>query len=504
MGTPCDGHRFTFRVSGPLDGTSASALLTVAVLALLRGDALRPGVSVAGAVDPDGSLEPVNDVAARASVAHAAGITALLVPRGEDVTAPTPGVAVSEVATLDDAYRAATGAALPTLGAEPAPSPVLPATAALAATTRANATAVQTDLRQIGSLPAAVREGLASITSGAQAEIDRATALTRSDSPAGAFQLTREASTTAGAAASAGALVASALPRGVDTFSGQVQDELAAGQTARDAQFAALDRVQPHALADVSALLAAYGAATDSAELAGYATALRARLAGLPASTARAQLVQLALGTAFFAALARELVGYSVDIVAAATTSAGGAARSSTLVRSSAACFGAAAAANLVVFDEAVIQPHAPSAAAANQARATLAAKDLDYVLATATAPSDAAPYAQLGANVARFVRSVNLLDQYVGLHVQRDANGAVTAVSDTAALTSAIGVGSTQLGRALAALGGAHVDPLIEIGTAAIAAADGAATVDRRVTALGEYQSAFVTSRVLAELGAV
>ena len=105
---------------------------------------------------------------------------------------------------------------------------------------------------------------------------------------------------------------------------------------------------------------------------------------------------------------------------------------------------------------------------------------------------------------MARFVRSVNLLDQYAGLHVQRDANGAVTAVSDTAALTSAIGIGSTQLGRALGALATAGVDPVIEIGTAEIATADGAATLDRRVTALGEYQSAFVTSRVLAELGAV
>ena len=283
-----------------------------------------------------------------------------------------------------------------------------------------------------------------------------------------------------------------------------MEADLAAGETARNAQLAALDRVQPHTLADVSALLAAYGAATDSAELAEYATALHAQFSGLPATTSRAELVQLALGTAFFTALARGLVSYSADILAAASSSTGGVVRSSTLVRGAAACFGAAAAANLVVFDEVVVQPNAPSAAAASQARATLAAKDLDYVLATATAPNDAAPYAQLGANVARFVRSVNLLDQYAGLHVQRDANGAVTAVSDTAALTSAIGVGSTQLGRALGALATTGVDPVIEIGTAEIATADGAATLDRRVTALGEYQSAFVTSRVLAELGAV
>ncbi|HEY3830735.1 MAG TPA: hypothetical protein VGO03_00425 [Acidimicrobiia bacterium] len=503
MGAQCDGHRFTFRVSGPLDATSASALLTVAVLALLRGDSVQPHVSVAGTIDPDGALGLVDDVAARAVAARAGGITTLLVPPGEGAPATSTAPARTPVASLDDAYRAVTGRALPALGAAAPALPTVPSSLALVATIHTNAAAAQSNLAKVAALPAAVRDGLASITGGARADLDRATALTRAGSSAGAFQLTREASTTAGAADAAGTLVANALPQGVNTFAAQVQSDLTAGQTARNAQFAKLDLVQPRTLADVSALLAAYGAATDSAELAGYAAALHAQFVALPASTSRAELVQLALGTAFFTELARGLVDYSADIIAAAATNAGGAAPSSAPVRGVAACFDAAAAANLVVFDEVVVQQHASSAAAVSQARATLAAKDLDYVLATATAPSDAAPYAQLGADVARFVRSVNLLDQYAGMHVQRNASGVVTAVSNGEALASAMSVSTTQVGEALATLANAHVAPVIELGMAAIAAADGAATVDRRVTALGEYESAFVTSRVLVELGA-
>ncbi|HEY1738322.1 MAG TPA: S16 family serine protease, partial [Acidimicrobiia bacterium] len=287
LGTPCDGHRFTFRVSGPLDGTSASALLTVAVLALLRGDTLRAHVSLAGTVDPDGTVETVDGLSARVSAANGAGITLAIPPvrvafrgnsGGTDLV-PVP------VADIDAAYRVMTGKALPLLSAAIASTPAVPTSAALVATTRTNTAAVQTDQRTIAELPAAVHDGLASILDGATAEIDRATALTRAGSAAGAFQLTREASTTAGAAAEAGTLVAGALPRGVSTFSNQVQADLAAGQTARNAQLAALDRMQPRTLADVSALLAAYGAATDSSELAGYAAALEAQFAALPAST---------------------------------------------------------------------------------------------------------------------------------------------------------------------------------------------------------------------------
>ena len=305
LGTACDGHRFTFRVAGPLDGTSASALLTIAVLALLRGDVLRTKASIAGTVDPDGSIGPVDGLRARANAAEHAGMEFLASEPVSATAAHGRHYVTLALADIDHAYAEITDRTLPALGAAPPSAPTTPASSALIATTRENAAAVQTDVRTIAALPAAVRDGLASIMDGASADIDRATALTRAGSPAGAFQLTREASTTAGAAAAAGTLVAGKLPGGVNPFSAQVQADLAAGQTARNAQLAALDRIQPRTLADVSALLAAYGAATDSAELAGYATALQAQFAGLPATTSRAQLVQLALGTAFFTALAR-------------------------------------------------------------------------------------------------------------------------------------------------------------------------------------------------------
>ena len=150
LGTACDGHRFTFRVSGPLDGTSASALLTIAVLALLRGDVLRTKASIAGTVDPDGSIGPVSDLRARGETRPnmLAWSSSASEPVSTTAADGTHHVTLA-MADIDHVYAEITDRTLPALGAAAPSAPAAPASAALVATTRKNAASVQTDARTI-------------------------------------------------------------------------------------------------------------------------------------------------------------------------------------------------------------------------------------------------------------------------------------------------------------------------------------------------------------------
>src|SRR5262249_43492100 len=58
-------RRITYTVSRPIQGPSASAALTVALLAALRREPLRPEVVMTGTINPDGTIGPVSGVPAK-------------------------------------------------------------------------------------------------------------------------------------------------------------------------------------------------------------------------------------------------------------------------------------------------------------------------------------------------------------------------------------------------------------------------------------------------------
>lgn len=112
-----------FSVTGPIDGPSAGAILTVGVLAGLRGTPLLPGVTMTGTVSPDGLISEVGGVGLKLKAAAEAGYTTVLLPpgnstltvagTGETVSAVDAGRAlgldVRHVATVADAYQELTG-----------------------------------------------------------------------------------------------------------------------------------------------------------------------------------------------------------------------------------------------------------------------------------------------------------------------------------------------------------------------------------------------------------
>ena len=111
-----------YAVTGPIDGPSAGAILTVGSLAALLDDALDPTVTMTGTISPDGTIGPVGGVTEKIQAAATAGFTTVLIPSGSrmqnqpdgtvtDVVALGRGlgVAVVPVQDITEAYSRFTG-----------------------------------------------------------------------------------------------------------------------------------------------------------------------------------------------------------------------------------------------------------------------------------------------------------------------------------------------------------------------------------------------------------
>ena len=131
-----------FSISGPIDGPSGGAALTVGVLAAIRGVELREGVTMTGTISPDGSVGRVGLVPVKVRAAADAGYDLVLVPlanaadldadTGLDVVAlgASLGVEVRPVADVGEAVAAFTGG--PVTAGATTPPPLSPAVAAVA------------------------------------------------------------------------------------------------------------------------------------------------------------------------------------------------------------------------------------------------------------------------------------------------------------------------------------------------------------------------------------
>ena len=123
-------HRYwveTESLSEKVDGPSAGALFTVAVIAALRGDAVRPDATLTGTINPDGSIGPVDGVVQKFGAAMKAGKRWLGYPAGMRYTkdlvtgkmvdlelfAKEHGAIAEEVADLQSAYALLTRRRLP-------------------------------------------------------------------------------------------------------------------------------------------------------------------------------------------------------------------------------------------------------------------------------------------------------------------------------------------------------------------------------------------------------
>jgi len=71
----------SYAITGAIDGPSGGAILTVGTLAAIRGERLRPGLTMTGTIAPDGSIGEISGVPAKLRGAAREGYTSVLLPR---------------------------------------------------------------------------------------------------------------------------------------------------------------------------------------------------------------------------------------------------------------------------------------------------------------------------------------------------------------------------------------------------------------------------------------
>jgi uncharacterized protein len=91
-------------------GKSAGAALTVATMALLRGEKLREDYAITGTIEKDSRIGRVGKILAKAKVAKEFGYSAIIVPRGEAISDGVDvesevGIKVIEEDNVYDAYK---------------------------------------------------------------------------------------------------------------------------------------------------------------------------------------------------------------------------------------------------------------------------------------------------------------------------------------------------------------------------------------------------------------
>ncbi len=230
---------FNFDVSGPIDGPSAGAILTVGVLAILKETPLKPSVTMTGTVSPDGSIGTVSGIAAKMRAAADNGFDTVVLPHLATTVQPTGegervdtvkygkslGLTVALVQNVSQAYEIFTGEPLfenagPTYTLDLSPSLI----AAQASATRAEiqaaadaASAVATGNPLYGDLQQELRSARDAATAG---NLDGAFAI--------AVDVLNQSARYSGMVAVNNQMAVEGVSAAQATFSGQLERHIAA------------------------------------------------------------------------------------------------------------------------------------------------------------------------------------------------------------------------------------------------------------------------------------
>ncbi len=521
-GSPLRGRQFTFQLRGRIDGPSAGTLMTIAVVSLIRGDKIKPDITMTGTINPDGTVGPVGGIPYKVQGVVQAGKSRMLIPIGQRNSPDNSGknvdivqegrtrnIAVSETADIYDAYKQFTGVDLPRPGQPGTVSLSERAYQNLKAKADENIAQVKSDAANINVLPSTIRSALSSTLQQAQSEVTQANKLETEGLQAGAFNSAAQAALSSSAALKTGTLLETYFTKGAAAFVTQLNGSVAINEKLT-ALFETLKAFAPASISDVSALIAAYANGTDALSLSNYGDNV---LSTIKSARTTTEALQIALKGAFLKEAALGVINYAKDVFDVGRGLGGPALQGTADVAGTADFFRKAAEANLTAFNTVVVDSAANQAGISNdQATARFENNDLQYALANSSVDvieggidkfleAGAADYARLGAAVSLYVRSAGLLDKYYSLQAQLDANGNVTQVFDDQALSNALDLAKTQVERSVSLLTGRKIDPTIEIGGYEIAGIEREGTTDDKLTALEDYRSAFLTSRIIAYL---
>ena len=515
-------------VKGYIDGPSAGALTTVALLALLRGDSLDASVTMTGTINPDGTVGPVGGIPEKVLGLGEQGIKTVLIPVGQRNTESEAdgslvdvvdlgkrnGVDVREVSDVYEAYTILTGKTLPRLQGS---TPRLDETTYQRLKAKADEALSQFNeaIGKMGSVDPAVTGQMSDLLQLAQDTADRARGLETQGLQAGAFAYAWEANAYAQASLALAENLQVLFTQGVDSYFNRVLASQAhSAETI--ALFDTLKTFTPATLTDASALMQTYGAALDAYTVAQFGIDQLNSLQN-QYSNGDITLEELA-GAVVYPTLYLELaavqVNYAKAIFEVGRDLRGAPISSDVDLGSVADFFRKAADANFASFRTTVVKSYADQLGVSEDVMLgrfadfdlgiamSLASRNTIDSLANYIGEGEAnSKYARLGFAIANYAENANLVNKYYS-NGRLNSDGQVIDVRSSAALTAGLDLGKSQLGAAIAQLVASGTNPALEVAGFESAAIKREGSTDDKFTALTTYWQQFVASRVLAYIG--
>jgi hypothetical protein len=531
-GAKLEGN-YRFEVSGAIDGPSAGALTTVAVLSLLRGDTIATDITMTGTINPDGTVGPVGGIPEKIVGTAKAGYKRILIPAGQrnseseatgslvDVVdlGKRNGATVTEVNDIYEAYKAFTGKDLPRL--QGTGDVRLDDTAYTRIKAKADSAlaSFQQAAGRYNALDPAI-QGLDEFSALAQEAsdlADRARNLETQGLQAGAFQSASQANVLAAALTSAGEALQVYLTQGPDAFFSRV----GSSQALQGQVFSLLDTLKtftPKTVSDASGLMSAYANAFDALSVAQFgqnqidAIVQGVRNGDMTTDDAVAALFEPVLYFEF----AGGMVNLARDTFEIGRDLGGPAINKDINLTAIADFFRKGADANYAAFSTDVLKGLSDQSGL-SQAEVTnrFAGLDTDVALSLNEravldtvkdyigqgAPN--AEYAALGYGISNYARNALLLTKYYS-NGRLDEDFNLTGVRSEAALSGGLDLAKAQLAAGITKLRSSDIEPSIEVANYELAGVLREQDISSKFDALSDYWNGYLSSRVLAYLGGI
>ncbi len=529
-GAPLEG-RYSFEITGQIDGPSAGALKTVGVLSLMRGDTLTDDMTMTGTINPDGTVGPVGGIPQKIQGAAEEGFTTVLIPAGQrnsqseadgslvDVVdeGKRLGVEVREVRDVYEAYQAFTGESLPRLPDANSVSLDEKAYARLKAKADAALARFSEASGRFGGLDPTIQELLnqTGLPDEAVAAAQRAQNLEVQGLQAGAFQSASQAAVLANATVATADAVQVLLTQGPDAFFSQVSSSKAVeGEV-----MALLDQLktdEPATVSDASALMLAYANAFDALSSSQFASN---QIANLQNAVYNGQITtddaipQLLVPLVYY-----ELSGGVVDLakdVYDVGRGLGGPALSDDVDLAAVAdFFRKGSDANFAAFQSNVVKEIGNQyGMSEGDTMSRFADLDIDVALsvnqrnvldslkAYIGAGEPNAEFAQLGYAISNYTRNALLVEKYYA-NGRLDENFQLAGVRSEVALSAGLDLGKRQLAASVGDLRDQGIEPALQVASYELANTERELGLDDKFNALSSYWGGFLSARVLAYIG--
>jgi hypothetical protein len=529
-GAPLEGQ-YRFEISGAIDGPSAGALKTVAVLSLMKGDTIKPDITMTGTINPDGTVGPVGGIPQKIEGAAKDGYKTVLIPAGQrnsvseaggglvDVVneGTRLGVEVREVSDVYDAYKTLTGSTLPRMAEGSDVRLDEKAYARLKAKADSSLATYQQAANEYAALDPAIQQTMAStgLIDEANSDAQRAANLETQGLQAGAFQSASQAAALAKAAVATAKAVQVLVTQGADAFFSQVASSQAIeGQV--NALLDTLKTDEPTTVSDASALMFAYANAFDALSSAQFASnqidAIRSAVAS-GQLTSDAALPQL-LVPVVYEEVAGRVVELAKDVYDVGRDLGGPGITTSVGLAPVADFFRKGSDANFAAFSTNFIKEIA-SQYNVSEDRALSAIENADIDVALSVNQRNVleglkryigegepnAEYAQLGYAVSNYTRNALLVEKYYS-NGQLDDHLNVVGVRSEAALSSALDLGKRQLAASVSGLRDKGIEPSLQVASYELANTQRELGLSDKFSALSSYWGGFLSARVMAYLG--